>query len=875
MPCNQKWHGNSGIKTKLFEMRKIYALTFVLFAVLGVETNAQNVEVKIKNQRIVGNEFFFDVYLEKTGVGDLYLGYSDFVLTNILPAGAFSSPVITYTTGTNAFKNQGGTSVTTQYDASISAAIGSGANANRIIINLNQPSSFDGINLTSLNSEIAYLLGNDATQRLGTFKVTGLTKNGFYPDGEYHTTGAGIKTKIYKITPSGSFTQVRVSSPSLVTTDDASTSITAPTLAQLQAITLSKDGANSSPTSIKIDWSGVAAANGDSMIIMVREYTAPLAALSGADTTVGNALKYSIENSDWSAKANANRVGLTNYYIVYAGDQANGSVTVTNLDNTKSYYFVVIPYAGEGGYNNKFAAASDMQTAASNVTLTTTPVADEPTIHIASITLTTNQTNPNTSMNFSMDVGTAVSTDSVLIVAKNAVYVAGDRPADGNFYEDDLNFTASNNAIGGNGAKVVLRAKVGDVTGSYTVTNLTANTQYYYEVYIFRGTSGSLSQNYKISSPIAANRFTTPNALNPATAQASLPLTGIFTSVGTTGFTLNWNAGTGTGRIVVVRAENAVNATPTQGTNYSSVANAAFGTPAAEIGTANYVVYAGTGTSVTISNLAPNQRYHVAVIEYTGNTSNVGNINYVADASWPRADDNTYMNVTAKASLEGSMSTDLLSSPVLIPLSQPFNATPWSYTGTESVGSIPSGVVDWVLIELRRTTTGSLSNAGPTSRPSSGATVKARRAAFLKSDGSIVGLDGTTTDLLFEIDDEGQYFIVIYNRNHLPIMTAAANTKGTNVGLTTADLTAVANVAGSAGTDFLDVSGTAKMWAGNAVTSNYVIDAADRTKAWDDRNTSESYILSDVNLDRDVDAADRGVIWNNRDKSAYTRIVND
>ena len=42
------------------------------------------------------------------------------------------------------------------------------------------------------------------------------------------------------------------------------------------------------------------------------------------------------------------------------------------------------------------------------------------------------------------------------------------------------------------------------------------------------------------------------------------------------------------------------------------------------------MVYAGTGTSVTISNLAPNQRYHVAVIEYTGNTSNVGNINYVA-----------------------------------------------------------------------------------------------------------------------------------------------------------------------------------------------------------------------------------------------------
>ena len=37
----------------------------------------------------------------------------------------------------------------------------------------------------------------------------------------------------------------------------------------------------------------------------------------------------------------------------------------------------------------------------------------------------------------------------------------------------------------------------------------------------------------------------------------------------------------------------------------------------------------------------------------------------------------------------------------LIPLSQPYNTSPWNYSGTESVSSIPSNVVDWVLVELR------------------------------------------------------------------------------------------------------------------------------------------------------------------------------
>ncbi|MBN2174518.1 MAG: hypothetical protein JW731_10310, partial [Bacteroidales bacterium] len=36
-----------------------------------------------------------------------------------------------------------------------------------------------------------------------------------------------------------------------------------------------------------------------------------------------------------------------------------------------------------------------------------------------------------------------------------------------------------------------------------------------------------------------------------------------------------------------------------------------------------------------------------------------------------------------------------------IPLTQPYNTSPWNYGGGESVAAIPSNVVDWILIELR------------------------------------------------------------------------------------------------------------------------------------------------------------------------------
>ena len=106
----------------------------------------------------------------------------------------------------------------------------------------------------------------------------------------------------------------------------------------------------------------------------------------------------------------------------------------------------------------------------------------------------------------------------------------------------------------------------------------------------------------------------------------------------------------------------------------------------------------------------------------------------------------------------GSMSTTL-STTGLVPTSQPYNTTPWSFAGTERFGSIGSTIVDWVLVELRTGT--------------DAATKVATRAAFLKSNGSVVDLDGTSP-VGFGGISAGNYYIIIRHRNHLAVMSVNA-----------------------------------------------------------------------------------------------------
>ncbi len=80
--------------------------------------------------------------------------------------------------------------------------------------------------------------------------------------------------------------------------------------------------------------------------------------------------------------------------------------------------------------------------------------------------------------------------------------------------------------------------------------------------------------------------------------------------------------------------------------------------------------------------------------------------------------------------------------------------------GLRGAGFLP-GVVDWVVVELRTGTAAS--------------TKIERQAALVLSDGNIVSFEDQTIAPNFNNIDPGQaYYVVIYHRNHFPVMTASA-----------------------------------------------------------------------------------------------------
>ncbi len=97
-----------------------------------------------------------------------------------------------------------------------------------------------------------------------------------------------------------------------------------------------------------------------------------------------------------------------------------------------------------------------------------------------------------------------------------------------------------------------------------------------------------------------------------------------FGSVTSSSAVVNFTGGVGIGarRIVVARLSSAVSFVPTDNTTPSGVSNDF--SVAADQGSGNKIVYDGTGTTVTVNNLASGSTYHFAVYEYNG-TSGVEN----------------------------------------------------------------------------------------------------------------------------------------------------------------------------------------------------------------------------------------------------------
>ena len=221
----------------------------------------------------------------------------------------------------------------------------------------------------------------------------------------------------------------------------------------------------------------------------------------------------------------------------------------------------------------------------------------------------------------------------------------------------------------------------------------------------------------------------------------------------------------------------------------------------------------------------------------------------VQDAASP-----TNLQVPIKIFLQGayrvigdSMDT-ALNRAHLLPLFQPYSGNPWKYSGSESVAAIPSGVVDWVLVELR-------TSPDPLTRV-------ATRAGFLRKDGQIVDLDGNSPVTFPELRP-GNYYLVVRHRNHIPVMSAVPHPLTSTSSLY--DFTDNANRAysqdGTAAMAEL-APGRYGMIAGDA-NGDGIIDLTDRNQFWEVENATswEYHRTADFNLDEGIDAIDLNGYW--------------
>ncbi|GAB5526555.1 MAG: hypothetical protein Roseis2KO_44270 [Roseivirga sp.] len=260
--------------------------------------------------------------------------------------------------------------------------------------------------------------------------------------------------------------------------------------------------------------------------------------------------------------------------------------------------------------------------------------------------------------------------------------------------------------------------------------------------------------------------------------------------------------------------------------------------------TANNKVTNGSGNGVfsaTVGSLPAGTTIHYRA--YATNTQGTSYGSNISFTTLPNM-----ANVAATVFLEGAYNGVDLSKHIngSIPLTQPYAIN--GHTGG-TAGSIPANAVDWVLVELRE----AASAAAALSTTKVGSA-----AGFLMNDGTIKATDGNSNLTVSLSGNTGSdFFVVIYHRNHLPVMSANAISESSSA--YTVDFTSTSANTYQGTASLASLSGSKfGMLAGDA-DGDGDVDATDLT-TWRNQNGitfSYNNTNGDFNLDGVINAVDR------------------
>jgi uncharacterized protein YjdB len=290
---------------------------------------------------------------------------------------------------------------------------------------------------------------------------------------------------------------------------------------------------------------------------------------------------------------------ISSCYVVYNG--ASNSAAITNFLPNTSYYFKVFEYTGTNTSSNYIIGDG----ASGNPNDTITPLA-EPTVQAGSISFT-NIAEDTYTVNW--DRGDAGYTGVIVLAKLGGAIPANAYPADGTTYIANADF--------GNGASLISDETYVVFNGTGTsenITALTAGNEYHFRAFEYNNSGDFI--NY-----FTATANDNPNSQYTFATEPTDPPTSFTVSTfDANNITLGWTAGTGgSGRIILARESAAVNTIPIDEQTYA--ASATFGSGDV-INSDNYVVYAGSGTSVEVTGLLSETTYHFQIFEYNNDAIN-------------------------------------------------------------------------------------------------------------------------------------------------------------------------------------------------------------------------------------------------------------